>query len=129
MSRVTVNAEEAVTEPRIIRGVVREPEPLPVADWVAQASAQYARQRCAPGEYQGPVPVRQLPPGIGGEDLREIAERRLLAGTIWVRGAQRVRVITAGVVWIRFQELTHRKAKRSVHRNAFLRGAHPEGTP
>ena len=70
--------------------------------------------------------VRILAPGIDGEELRRQSEARLIAGALWRRGEQvvRIRAVTAGAIL--FRELNHGRAqRRSLTRAAFLRSSRP----
>lgn len=87
-----------------------------------------AEARARNGEYKGTLPVRVIPPGLTGEDLRAIERAGLAVGQIWLRGDQRVRVLRLYGKSVEFVELTHGHARRSMPRLAFLRHGRLEVT-
>ena len=119
--------EQAPRSTACIRAVVREPAAVELPDQATIERQTRRRFERAPqnGEYAGPLPVRHLPRGFAGEDVREEIERRLVVGSVWIRGLQRVQVLKVTPGRVTFRELSHGRATRSQPRGTFLSQGKP----
>lgn len=75
------------------------------------------------GPYRGRLPVRKLPPGVTGEDLRAAREAPA-RGQLWRRGPVSLRIVSVTAKLVTFREINFSRNVRTVRRSDFLRSAH-----
>lgn len=75
------------------------------------------------GAYRGRLPVRKLPPGVTGEDLRAAREAPA-RGQLWRRGPVSLRIVSVTAKLVTFREINFSRNVRTVRRSDFLRSAH-----